>query len=55
MNEEDKLARLDQLPVNVLRPEFRDGMQRLTALILRKVCLEYALGWGAGVGVGVGE
>lgn len=36
VNDEDKLARLDTLPSADMRPEFRDGLHRLTQLIFSK-------------------
>lgn len=38
MNDEDKLAQLDALDPAQLRPEFREGLARLTRLIFNKVC-----------------
>lgn len=37
MNDEDKLARLDSLDPSHMRPEFREGLARLTQLIFNKV------------------
>ncbi len=37
MNDEDKLAQLDTLDSAQLRPEFREGLGRLTQLIFNKV------------------
>lgn len=36
VSEEDELMRLDAMPPEGLRPEFKKGMEQLTALILRK-------------------
>ncbi|PSC76322.1 interferon-induced guanylate-binding 1-like [Micractinium conductrix] len=36
VNDEDELARLDELPSGQMRPEFREGLHRLTQLIFSK-------------------
>jgi hypothetical protein len=54
MNEEDKLARLDVLDPSQMRPEFREGLARLTQLIFNKVRAWVAGGGGAGGAIGGG-